>query len=176
MGGFVFIFLEPHPWRMEVPRLGVESELQLPSYTTGTATLSPHPVPGPPGGLCSGGETEVPHLRRGHAVPISVLSISQGLVPRDMDQCTALNLVSRHLDIKSCYPSFSYVKKKRGIYVPCLFKLSGLVNESQWKDVICFGVPCFSVLSFVVHRGRFWSIEAHTRTHTHTHTHTHSMS
>ena len=26
---------------MEAPRLGVESELQLPAYTTGTATLSP---------------------------------------------------------------------------------------------------------------------------------------
>ena len=28
----------PHPWHMEVPRLGVKSELQLPAYTTGTAT------------------------------------------------------------------------------------------------------------------------------------------
>ena len=26
---------------MEVPRLGVESELQLPAYTTATATLDP---------------------------------------------------------------------------------------------------------------------------------------
>ena len=34
---YVF-FLEPHPWHMEVPRLGVESELQLPAYTTATAT------------------------------------------------------------------------------------------------------------------------------------------
>ena len=27
-----------HPWHMEVPRLGVESKLQLPAYTTATAT------------------------------------------------------------------------------------------------------------------------------------------
>ena len=30
----VFFFLGPHPWHVEVPRLGVESELQLPTYTT----------------------------------------------------------------------------------------------------------------------------------------------
>ena len=29
------------PWHMEVPRLGVESELQLPAYTTATATQDP---------------------------------------------------------------------------------------------------------------------------------------
>ena len=31
-------FLGLHPWHMEVPKLGVESELQLPAYTTATAT------------------------------------------------------------------------------------------------------------------------------------------
>ena len=34
-------FLGPHPWHMEVPRLGVESELHLPAYTTATATQDP---------------------------------------------------------------------------------------------------------------------------------------
>ena len=29
-----FVFLGPHPWHMEVPRLGVESEVQLPASTT----------------------------------------------------------------------------------------------------------------------------------------------
>ena len=33
-----FFFLGPHLWHMEVPRLGVQSELQLPAYTTATAT------------------------------------------------------------------------------------------------------------------------------------------
>ena len=33
-----FFFLEPHLWHMEVPRLGGESELQLPAYTTAIAT------------------------------------------------------------------------------------------------------------------------------------------
>ena len=32
------VFLGPHPQHMEVPRLGVELELQLPAYTTATAT------------------------------------------------------------------------------------------------------------------------------------------
>ena len=34
---FDFAFLGLHPWHMEVPRLGVESELQLLAYTTATA-------------------------------------------------------------------------------------------------------------------------------------------
>ena len=37
---FFFALLGPHPWHMEVPRLGVESELQLLAYATATATPS----------------------------------------------------------------------------------------------------------------------------------------
>ena len=33
-----FVFLGLHPWHMEVPWLGVESELQLPAHATATAT------------------------------------------------------------------------------------------------------------------------------------------
>ena len=33
----LFVFLGPHPRHMEVPRLGVKSELEPPAYTTGTA-------------------------------------------------------------------------------------------------------------------------------------------
>ena len=40
--GFVFVFLSfflgPHLKHMEVPRLGVKLELQLPAYTTATTT------------------------------------------------------------------------------------------------------------------------------------------
>jgi len=39
-GAFIF-FLGLHLWHMEVPRLGVKLELQLPAYTTATATLDP---------------------------------------------------------------------------------------------------------------------------------------
>ena len=35
---FFVCFLEPNPQHKEVPRLGVEYELQLPAYTTATAT------------------------------------------------------------------------------------------------------------------------------------------
>ena len=35
----LFCFLQPHPRHMEVPRLGIESELQLQAYTTATAML-----------------------------------------------------------------------------------------------------------------------------------------
>ena len=32
-----FFFLGPHPWHIEVPRLGVSSELQLLAYATAIA-------------------------------------------------------------------------------------------------------------------------------------------
>ena len=38
---FFFCFLEPHLQHMEVPRLGVEWELQLPAYTTAIETTDP---------------------------------------------------------------------------------------------------------------------------------------
>ena len=37
---FFFCFLGPHSWHMEVPRLGVESELQLVATVTATATAT----------------------------------------------------------------------------------------------------------------------------------------
>ena len=36
-----FVFLVPYPQNMEVPRLGVQSELQLPTYTRATAMPDP---------------------------------------------------------------------------------------------------------------------------------------
>ena len=40
--GFVCLSsLRPHPRHMEVPRLGVKTELQLPAYTTATAMPDP---------------------------------------------------------------------------------------------------------------------------------------
>ena len=40
----IFFFSGLHLQHMEVPRLGVESELQLPAYTTATATPDPSHV------------------------------------------------------------------------------------------------------------------------------------
>ena len=44
-----FVFLGPHPWHMAVPRLGIQSDLQLPAYARATATqdLSPRLQPTP---------------------------------------------------------------------------------------------------------------------------------
>ena len=38
---FIYCFLGPNLWHMEVPRLGVKSELQLPAYTMAIATKDP---------------------------------------------------------------------------------------------------------------------------------------
>ena len=40
----IFFFLLSHLWHMKVLRPGVESELQLPAYTTATATPDPNHV------------------------------------------------------------------------------------------------------------------------------------
>ena len=40
---FIYFILGPHPWQMEVPSLGVESERQLPACATATATATPDP-------------------------------------------------------------------------------------------------------------------------------------
>ena len=40
-----FVFLGPHLRHMEVPRLGVESELQLLAYTTARSEPSLQPIP-----------------------------------------------------------------------------------------------------------------------------------
>ena len=42
---FFFSFLGPHPWHTEVPRLGVESELQLLAHGTATARATATPDP-----------------------------------------------------------------------------------------------------------------------------------
>ena len=41
---FLLFFLQLHLGHMEVPRLGVRSELQLPAYTIATAMLDPSPA------------------------------------------------------------------------------------------------------------------------------------
>ena len=43
-GGGSFCLLGLHPWHMEVPRLGIRSELQLPAYTRAMATPNPNHV------------------------------------------------------------------------------------------------------------------------------------
>ena len=40
----MFFFLRSHPWHLEVPRLGVQWELQLLAYATATATPDPSRV------------------------------------------------------------------------------------------------------------------------------------
>ena len=41
---FYFCFLGLHPWHMEISRLRVQSEVQLPAYATATATQDPNRI------------------------------------------------------------------------------------------------------------------------------------
>ena len=40
---FCLFFLGLHLWHIEVPRLGIQLDLQLPAYTTTTAMMGPLP-------------------------------------------------------------------------------------------------------------------------------------
>jgi len=44
---FIFCFSGPHPWHMEVPRPGVQSELQLPAHNTANTRSKPGLRPTP---------------------------------------------------------------------------------------------------------------------------------
>ena len=41
---FFFFFFGLHPWHMEVPRIEVKLELQLPVYTTAIETRDPYRI------------------------------------------------------------------------------------------------------------------------------------
>ena len=41
---FFFFFLGLHLWHIEIPMVGIESELQLPAYTTATAMPDPSQI------------------------------------------------------------------------------------------------------------------------------------
>ena len=41
---FFFPLIQPHPRHMDIPRLGVKWELQLPAYTTATAMRDLNPI------------------------------------------------------------------------------------------------------------------------------------
>ena len=41
---FLFCFLGPHLWHMDIPRLGVKLELELPAYAAAIATRDPSRV------------------------------------------------------------------------------------------------------------------------------------
>ena len=92
-----FCFLGLHSWHMEVPRSGVESELQLPAYPTATATRDPSQVcdlphssrqcqiptywarPGiePASSWIMSGSLQLTH----NGDPIILLSVSKNLIP-----------------------------------------------------------------------------------------------
>ena len=85
-----FLFLGPHLQHMEVPRLGIKSELQLPDYTTATAmadlslvcdlhhSSQQHQIPNPPSKARD--QTEVP--MNTSSLPLSHYGNSNGLAYR----------------------------------------------------------------------------------------------
>ena len=56
----LFFFLGPHPWRMEVPKLGVKSDPQPPAIATATATPDPSYAT-----ACSNSGSLIHWMRRG---------------------------------------------------------------------------------------------------------------
>ena len=73
---FYIYFLEPHPRHMEVPRLGMELELQLQAYTTAALDLS--------------------HVCILHHSLWQLTEQGQGWNPQDMGTGQVLNPLSHH--------------------------------------------------------------------------------
>ena len=76
---FFFGFLWSHLWHMEVPRLGVKSELQLPAYTTATAT--PDLAPSVTYTTAHGDAGSLP-IDQGHRSNPNPHKYQLGLIPR----------------------------------------------------------------------------------------------
>ena len=76
------LFLGPHLWHMEVPRLGIKSELPLPA-TTATATLDPRQI-------CN------LHISLGQCWILNPLSRARDLTCILMDTSQILNPTSRN--------------------------------------------------------------------------------
>ena len=79
----LFVFLGSHLWHMEVPRLGVVSELQLLAYTTATATWDPSHI------------CDLHHSLQQHWMP-SPVSETRDQTCILMDTSQVLNLLSHN--------------------------------------------------------------------------------
>ena len=124
---FFLVFLGLHLWHIEVPRLRVKSELQLPAHTTATATPDPQPterghgsIPHPhgyqSGSLTSEPQQEVPKL--------GGLDQFKNHCPKDIlpnkewcGSCIAFKCLSAALKIKTVHAIF----KKKTLWLPPWF-------------------------------------------------------
>ena len=88
-----FVFLSSpglHPWHMELPRLGVQSELQLPAYTTAMATPDPSHI-------CD------LHCSSWHCWILNPLSGARDQTCILMDTSQVHNLLSHNGDSRNCF-------------------------------------------------------------------------
>ena len=115
-------FLSPYLWHVEVPRLGVELELQVPGYTTATATLGPRRICD----LCCS-------LQQCHILYSLSKARDQTCILTDMSQ--VLNLVSH-----------------KGNSVPCPILEANYNHNSKDTPIPGFLQPDSALFLFALHR------------------------
>ena len=91
----LFCFLGPYPWHMEVPRLGIQSELQLLAYTTATATRDPSRI------------CDLHHSSQPHQIP-DPLSEARDRTRILMDTSRCVTMGAPRLFILSSIPLYEY--------------------------------------------------------------------
>ena len=141
--------LRLYPQHMEIPRLGVELELQLPAYATATATWDPS-------GICDMGSEwyfyTTAHSNAGsltHWARTGIKPVSSWILVRFIN----------HWAMKGTSPEASplYDKQQRS----CRRSLF-VIKQSLGKIAVIFPI------------GGIWT-RRNTHTHTHTHTHIHTQ-
>ena len=141
-------FLGPHLQPVEVPRLGAELELQLPAYTTATATPDPHSI------------CDLHHSSNQHQI-LNPLSEARDRTPSIMNTSQVLNLLSHNgnsLDLThSCTPSSWHragpPESRGGVWQDCLGSNPSSISQLSDLDLLfnslCLGFPGCKMVVFL---------------------------
>ena len=154
---FAFIFLGPHPGHMEVPRLGVEWELQRPACATATAVQDPSCVfdlhhssrqqwiPGP----TERGQGSNPHPH-GYELDSFLLHHNRNSQGLEKNFKGVSSLFPHQAFVGSGREAQNWTQMQRGVCVcvcVCVFPVCSLNNSSPTLKP-CAGVFCYKLSPF----------------------------
>ena len=145
VGFFVCLLFHMHPCHMEVPKLGAESELQLPAYTTATATWD------------QSRSCDL-HCSLRHCQNLHPLSKARDLTHNLMDTSRVRNLLS-HNGNSGCFFFFfnstceiiQYLSSSVWLISLCIVPLKSIHVVPNSKISSCYGWIIFLMNNFVRH-------------------------
>ena len=113
---FIYLFLGPHLWHMEVPRLGVESEPQLPGYTT--ATVMPHLSHVGNLHTAHGNDRSLTHWVRPGIQPVSSWILVRFVTAKPWQELPCYQFLDNSCQIRLCIPRvFTLSELDRGLWL-----------------------------------------------------------